>query len=43
MTLKLITGVACGLATAFLLAAGSFLFAGILALFIPETRDRELV
>jgi MFS family permease len=31
-----------GLGFAFLLAAGSFLFAGILALFIPETRGREL-
>jgi MFS family permease len=31
-----------GLGFAFLLAAGSFLFAGIMALFIPETRDREL-
>ena len=31
-----------GLGSAFLIAAGSFLFAGILALFIPETRDREL-
>ena len=27
---------------AFLLTAASFLFAGILALFIPETRGREL-
>ncbi len=31
-----------GLGFAFLLAAGSFLFAGVLALFIPETRGREL-
>ncbi|MBZ5499237.1 MAG: MFS transporter [Acidobacteriia bacterium] len=31
-----------GLGFAFFLAAGSFLFAGILALFIPETRNREL-
>jgi MFS family permease len=31
-----------GLGFAFLLAAASFLFAGIVALFIPETRNREL-
>ncbi len=31
-----------GLGFAFLLAAGSFLCAGILALFLPETRNREL-
>jgi len=31
-----------GLGFAFLLTAASFLFAGILALFIPETRGREL-
>jgi MFS family permease len=31
-----------GLGFAFLLTSGAFLFAGILALFIPETRGREL-
>ncbi len=35
-------GAQYGLGTAFLLTSGSFLFAGLVALLIPETRGREL-
>jgi MFS family permease len=35
-------GAGRGLGFAFLLTAASFLFAGVMALFIPETRGREL-